>query len=160
MRLEKMTSFTEQGGIQELTGLTAYPNVPQGRRLSRSPRRRHFFHRQGYKRSQPNGSQSDGQAGPQESMEHRTNKVFLVDLGSVGYQKAWNLQHRIHQAKQAGLSADLALLLEHPHVFTLGKTAKKENILVPETFLRMQGIDCVSIERGGDGPFQGAGHTP
>ena len=90
-------------------------------------------------------------------MEHETNQVFIVDLGSIDYQEAWDLQHRIHQAKQAGLSADVLLLLEHPHVFTLGKNAKKENILVPETVLREQGIDCVSIERGGDVTYHGPG---
>jgi len=90
-------------------------------------------------------------------MEQRTQKAFLGDLGSVGYQEAWNLQHKIHQAKQGGLSANVLLLLEHPHVFTLGKNAKKENILVPETVLREQGIDCVSIERGGDVTYHGPG---
>ena len=90
-------------------------------------------------------------------MEQKTNKVFIVDLGSIDYQEAWNLQHQIHQAKQAGLSAEVLLLLEHPHVFTLGKNAKKENILVPETVLRDQGIDCVSIERGGDVTYHGPG---
>jgi lipoate-protein ligase B len=86
-----------------------------------------------------------------------TKKVLIVDLGSIDYQDAWNLQHKIHQAKQAGLPADVLLLLEHPHVFTLGKNAKKENILVPETVLREQGIDCVSIERGGDVTYHGPG---
>ena len=90
-------------------------------------------------------------------MEQKTNKVFIVDLGSIDYQEAWNLQHRIHEAKQAGLSENVLLLLEHPHVFTLGKNAKKENILVSETVLRDQGIDCVSIERGGDVTYHGPG---
>lgn len=90
-------------------------------------------------------------------MEHEINNVFLVDLGTISYQEAWDLQHRIHEAKQAGLSADVLLLLEHPHVFTLGKNARKENILVSETVLRDQGIDCVSIERGGDVTYHGPG---
>jgi lipoate-protein ligase B len=82
---------------------------------------------------------------------------LIVDLGTIAYQEAWDLQHRIHEAKQAGLSADVLLLLEHPHVLTLGKNAKKENILVSETVLRDQGIDCVSIERGGDVTYHGPG---
>jgi len=90
-------------------------------------------------------------------MQRMTNKVLIVDLGTIAYQEAWDLQHRIHEAKQAGLSADVLLLLEHPHVFTLGKNAKKENILVSETVLRDQGIDCVSIERGGDVTYHGPG---
>jgi len=90
-------------------------------------------------------------------MGQMTNKVLIVDLGTIAYQEAWDLQHRIHEAKQAGLPADILLLLEHPHVFTLGKNAKKENILVSETILKEQGIDCVSIERGGDVTYHGPG---
>ena len=86
-----------------------------------------------------------------------TQKVFIVDLGTIAYQEAWDLQHKIHEAKQAGLEADVLLLLEHPHVFTLGKNAKKENILVSESALKDEGIDCVSIERGGDVTYHGPG---
>jgi len=86
-----------------------------------------------------------------------TKKVLTVDLCTIAYQEAWDLQHRIHEAKRAGLPADVLLLLEHPHVFTLGKNAKKENLLVSETVLKEQGIDCVSIERGGDVTYHGPG---
>jgi lipoyl(octanoyl) transferase len=90
-------------------------------------------------------------------MQQTTNKVLIVDLGTVAYQEAWDLQHRIHEAKQAGFSSGVLLLLEHPHVFTLGKNAKKENILISETDLREKGIDCISIERGGDVTYHGPG---
>jgi lipoyl(octanoyl) transferase len=86
-----------------------------------------------------------------------TKKVLIVDLGTIAYQEAWDLQHRIHEARMAGLAPDVLLLLEHPHVFTFGKNAKKENILVSETALKEQGIDCVSIERGGDVTYHGPG---
>ena len=52
-------------------------------------------------------------------MEQTTKKALIVDLGTIAYQEAWDLQHRIHEAKQAGMPADILLLLEHPHVFTL-----------------------------------------
>ena len=65
-----------------------------------------------------------------------TNKILTVDLGTIAYQEAWDLQHKIHEAKQAGFPADVLFLLEHPHVFTLGKNAKKENILVSESVLK------------------------
>ena len=90
-------------------------------------------------------------------MEKESNKVLTVDLGHIAYQEAWDLQHRIHEAKQVGLSSNVLLLLEHPHVFTLGKNAKKDNILVSETVLREQGIDCIPIERGGDVTYHGPG---
>jgi lipoate-protein ligase B len=85
------------------------------------------------------------------------NEVFIVDLGTMAYDKAWKLQHKVHEAKQAGMSSDVLLLLEHPHVFTLGKNAKKENILVSDAVLGEQGIDCISIERGGDVTYHGPG---
>jgi lipoate-protein ligase B len=90
-------------------------------------------------------------------MEETKKKGLTVDLGTIAYQEAWDLQHRIHEAKQAGLAADVLLLLEHPHVFTLGKNAKTENILVSDNVLKDQGIDCVSIERGGDVTYHGPG---
>ncbi len=90
-------------------------------------------------------------------MQHTIKKVLIVDLGTRAYQEAWDLQHRIHEAKQAGLPADILLLLEHQHVLTLGKNAKKENILVSESVLKEHGIDCVSIERGGDVTYHGPG---
>ncbi|HYQ60642.1 MAG TPA: lipoyl(octanoyl) transferase LipB [Desulfatiglandales bacterium] len=90
-------------------------------------------------------------------MEPKPKKVLTVDLGTIAYHEAWDLQHRVHEAKQTGLSADVLLLLEHPHVFTLGKNARRENILVSETVLKEQGIDCVSIERGGDVTYHGPG---
>jgi len=93
------------------------------------------------------------------SMEQKKNNALIVDLGPIAYQAAWDLQHRVHEAKQAGLNADVLLLLEHPHVFTLGKNAKKENILVAETVLQEQGIDCVAIERGGDVTYHGPGNS-
>jgi lipoate-protein ligase B len=52
-------------------------------------------------------------------MEQTTKKALIVDLGTIAYQEAWDLQHRIHEAKQAGLSENVLLLLDHPHVFTL-----------------------------------------
>ena len=45
-------------------------------------------------------------------MEQMTKKVLIVDLGTIAYQEAWDLQHRIHKAKQAGHSVDVLLLLE------------------------------------------------
>jgi lipoate-protein ligase B len=41
-----------------------------------------------------------------------SEKVLIVDPGTIAYQEAWDLQHRIHEAKQAGRSVDVLLLLE------------------------------------------------
>ena len=54
-------------------------------------------------------------------------------------------------------SSDCLLLVEHPHVLTLGRGGKRENILVSETLLHERGIACLSIERGGDVVYHGPG---
>jgi lipoate-protein ligase B len=47
--------------------------------------------------------------------------------------------------------------VEHPHVFTIGRRSKKENILASETLLHERGISCISIGRGGDVIYHGPG---
>ncbi len=49
------------------------------------------------------------------------------------------------------------ILCEHPHVYTLGKSGKPENLLVSEEFLREKGAALHRIERGGDITYHGPG---
>ncbi len=81
----------------------------------------------------------------------------VVDLGSVPYLEALKLQRAVHRAKIRGLSSDILLLLEHPHVVTLGRQADDRNILVPLDTLQRNGIQCVRVERGGDVTYHGPG---
>jgi lipoyl synthase len=71
-------------------------------------------------------------------------------LGRVPYREAWALQRAMH----ASSSDDHLLLLEHPHVYTLGKRADMRHILVPPADV---GAELVRSDRGGDVTYHGPG---
>ena len=60
------------------------------------------------------------------------NSCHIVDLGLIGYAEACALQKRIVAARKAGAIEDVLLLCEHPHVITLGRNGKRENLLASE----------------------------
>ena len=79
-------------------------------------------------------------------------RVQLVEAGRVPYDRALDWQRTLAQARIDGrLEEDLLLLLEHPPVVTLGRTARGAHVLRPE------GVDVVEVERGGDVTFHGPG---
>ncbi len=77
-------------------------------------------------------------------------------LGLMDYENAWELQKRIHKEVIEG-GEERILLLEHPHVITLGKSAKSQNLIFPKEYLINQGIGVYEIERGGDVTYHGPG---
>lgn len=90
--------------------------------------------------------------------------VDVVRLGRVPYRDAWALQGRLQQrlvgAKRAASPVDLAhtlLLVEHPPVFTLGKSGDATHLLATETELTARGAEFVRVDRGGDITFHGPG---
>jgi lipoyl(octanoyl) transferase len=85
------------------------------------------------------------------------SQAVAVDLARMDYEQCLALQHRVHQARVEGLIPDCLLLVEHPHVLTIGRRGKTANILVPEQLLRTRDIPCVPIERGGDVTYHGPG---
>ncbi|UCF91462.1 MAG: lipoyl(octanoyl) transferase LipB [Desulfobacterales bacterium] len=83
---------------------------------------------------------------------------LAVDLGTLAYQKAWDLQIRLVNAKKAkAIAEDVILFLEHPAVFTLGRRGGCENLLVTAKFLAKADIAVIQVERGGDITFHGPG---
>jgi lipoate-protein ligase B len=81
----------------------------------------------------------------------------LLDLGRRPYREVWELQHVLHEAVSAGREPDTWILVEHTPVITLGRQAKRENILHSPEGLAAQGVDLVEIERGGDVTYHGPG---
>src|SRR6266516_1261528 len=71
-------------------------------------------------------------------------------LGRVPYHEADELQRALH----ARATDDYLLLLEHPHVYTLGTTAQPEHVLVPPAHV---GAELVRTDRGGDVTYHGPG---
>jgi len=78
------------------------------------------------------------------------SKTLLVDLQTRDYKETWDLQLRLVELCAEGLVPDVLLLVEHPHVVTMGKSAKPENILSKR-------FPIYEVERGGDVTYHGYG---
>lgn len=74
----------------------------------------------------------------------------VKDLGLMAFAEAYALQEELVAAVLAGTSAETLLLLEHPPVYTLGRSGNLENILDPS-------IETVHINRGGDITYHAPG---
>jgi lipoate-protein ligase B len=85
------------------------------------------------------------------------NSERVLDLGLRSYREVWELQHRIHAAVSEGREPDTWILVEHAPVITLGRQAKRENVLFSAQELARRGVDLVAIERGGDVTYHGPG---
>jgi len=84
-------------------------------------------------------------------------KIVYCDLGLIDYKEAWDLQKSVHQLRAENRIDDVFFLLEHPHTYTLGKTADKENLVGSEKYLSDNKISVYDIDRGGDITYHGPG---
>jgi lipoate-protein ligase B len=88
----------------------------------------------------------------------RLGRWCFVDLGTVSYETAWDLQKTILETKKKDNSfPDVVLFLEHPPVFTLGRRGGRENLKVSECVFKESGIEIIQVERGGDITYHGPG---
>ncbi|MBV8154857.1 MAG: lipoyl(octanoyl) transferase LipB [Candidatus Eremiobacteraeota bacterium] len=78
-------------------------------------------------------------------------------MGTRPYREVWELQHRLHDEVREGREPDTWIFVEHPPVITLGRQAKRANVLLPDAALESRGVDVVPIERGGDVTYHGPG---
>ena len=78
-------------------------------------------------------------------------------LGSVGYAEALAMQERAVTSLRSGEDDEQLLLLEHPHVFTLGRAANSANILAGVDQLESLSIEVHETGRGGDVTYHGPG---
>lgn len=84
--------------------------------------------------------------------------LLIVRLGRMPFGEALELQRAAAAARISGaIRDDLLLLVEHPPVVTLGRSARRENLLAPEAALAACGVELFEVERGGDVTFHGPG---
>ena len=86
------------------------------------------------------------------------SELLVVDLGTMPYAVALELQRDIARRRITGeIAEDVLLLVEHPPVVTLGRTAKGANLIASRDLLTAQGVELFEVERGGDITFHGPG---
>ncbi len=86
-----------------------------------------------------------------------TNKGYIIDLGLLDYQKAWDLQHHLWSRRVQGELPDVLLILEHPHVITLGRRGNRSHLIASPEALEGMKIPIFHVERGGDVTYHGPG---
>jgi lipoyl(octanoyl) transferase len=86
------------------------------------------------------------------------SRLLVVDLGVQRYASTLALQREVARARIAGdLEEDVLLLVEHPPVVTLGRSAKDAHMLATPAYLAQRGVELFEVERGGDVTFHGPG---
>lgn len=83
--------------------------------------------------------------------------ISIVQLGTVDYATGLRLQRSLVEMRKAGQIGDVLLLLEHSPVITLGRNARRENLLASPELLASKGVELFECDRGGDITFHGPG---
>ena len=83
--------------------------------------------------------------------------INLVSLGRVSYVDGLAIQRQTIAARKASEIGDTLLLLEHPPVLTLGRNAKRANVLASDELLLAKGVELHEVNRGGDVTYHGPG---
>lgn len=95
-------------------------------------------------------------------------KIELQDLGLKDYKQTWEYQEQLfkgivdtkikNRREEAGLETNnYFLFVEHPHVYTLGKSGNMSNLLVDESQLKEKNASFYKVNRGGDITYHGPG---
>ncbi|HEY0060122.1 MAG TPA: lipoyl(octanoyl) transferase LipB [Flavisolibacter sp.] len=102
----------------------------------------------------------------------KNSDVLFEDLGRMGYQQAWDyqevlLQNNVRIKKEHGMdntagefttsTTNHLLFVEHPPVYTIGKSGKMEHVLISEADRIASDIEFFRTNRGGDITFHGPG---
>ena len=100
--------------------------------------------------------------------QSNTPTVIFKDLGVIDYKEAWDFQEKLFKASvqqkidiRNGVTTESTknylLFCQHPHVYTLGKSGSKENLLLDEAGLKKYDATYYEINRGGDITYHGPG---
>jgi lipoate-protein ligase B len=83
--------------------------------------------------------------------------AYIINLGLVDYQEAWDLQRDLWARRVKGELPDLLLFLEHSHVITLGRRGNRSHLIASPEVLEEMKIPIFHVERGGDVTYHGPG---
>jgi lipoyl(octanoyl) transferase len=86
-------------------------------------------------------------------------RCWRVDLGRRNYRETWALQRRLVDERRSGRIPDVLLFVEHPPTYTLGRSGRREHLLVEEGSLSSMDAVFVETDRGGDITFHGPGQV-
>ena len=86
-----------------------------------------------------------------------TRALTVERLGVVPYAEALEVQNDLHAKRVADEIDDTLLLLEHPHVYTIGRRGSRNDVLLDADALRARGVDVVEADRGGQVTYHGPG---
>jgi lipoate-protein ligase B len=88
---------------------------------------------------------------------NKSQPVRACWLGRTPYREAWDIQTALVSALRDGHGSDTLLLLEHPHVFTMGKAARPDHLLWDEAERARRQVDVIWSDRGGEATYHGPG---
>jgi len=96
--------------------------------------------------------------------------IYITDLGSIDFKEAWDYQtalfekvlavkneNRSRSADEQNITENFLLFCQHPHVYTLGKSGKENNLLIKQEDLSSVNASYYHINRGGDITYHGPG---
>ena len=83
--------------------------------------------------------------------------MLFCRLGTIDYAEAHRLQKELQSKRISGEIDDTVLLLEHPPVLTMGRSAKEQHVLAAPEVLAARGISVHEVGRGGDVTYHGPG---
>ncbi|MGB5365543.1 MAG: lipoyl(octanoyl) transferase LipB [Polyangiales bacterium] len=83
--------------------------------------------------------------------------MLFCRLGTVDYAEAHRLQKELQGQRVRGEVGDIVLLLEHPPVLTMGRSAKAQHVLAAPEILAARGVQVHEVGRGGDVTYHGPG---
>ncbi len=92
-----------------------------------------------------------------------SRKVTFEDLGRIRYKEAWDYQAKLFaevirdKQEQKSERKQYLLFCEHEHVYTLGKSGDRQNLLITRQICEHKKIDLHEIDRGGDITYHGPG---
>ncbi len=83
--------------------------------------------------------------------------MLFCRVGTIDYAEAHRLQKELQRKRVGGEIGDIVLLLEHPPVLTMGRSAKGKHVLATPELLEARGVQVHEVGRGGDVTYHGPG---